>query len=274
MKTKYFTTFAVAISFLVATNVKADVITSIMHCSNTNIGLQAFDNSQIADYFAVAGSSDWVFGNFQSADKHHHNFSFNVTNTETKEVVLGTLASGQHTGNAGGFLDSAFDRGVAAGTVALSHNTSTWSTMSFVLDAVESFANSFYVYFDTHRNSMDGWINMVATVSDGSTVTLSQQAFATTAFFGFTVDEGLHFTGFEITVTDEQGVSKNNGGFHNLMVGFGDSGWNTYVPELPVITPPGEPGDSAVPAPATLAIVGLGLAGLGFARARRNKKAA
>jgi hypothetical protein len=247
--TNYLVKLVLAVSFLVAANVRADIIT-------------VYGTNDVEAYFETAASSHWMFGDLTKIDtKHGQEWGFSLLNTDTDAEAWGTIKSCQHTGNAGGFT---FGSTGDPGTMSIAHNTTLVAGITFDLNGIvttDSFIDSFYFTLAAHDNSHDSFVNVTATSANGESIQVRQQA-SVGMFFGFTLDEG-YFTEFAITITDINGKIKNNGGFDNLLIGLGDSGWYNFVDR------PGYD-DAATPEPATMLVFGLGLVGLGLAR--RNRK--
>jgi hypothetical protein len=93
---------------------------------------------------------------------------------------------------------------------------------------------------------------------------------STDLFFGFVADEGFYFTeALWFTTSADGQINMSQGDFpwgDNYRNNIGNVHWESINIGF------GNGGVNAIPEPATIAIVGLGLVGLGLARAKRRKK--
>ena len=237
--------------FAFTVGVKADVVEGT---------IMFWDNADA--YSIAAGTSDWAFGNFTDElssgttnGVRWQEYGFKVTNVVTKDVVNGSLiASGM---NGWGGALTATSTGGGAG-FSLSHNTAHMGTLTFGLSlanlVANNFIDSFYVAVAPHDASNGYKLGVTAVASDGTSL-YQEMNYQSGGFFGFTLEDG-YFTEIIVSVLG----GKPNGGFDGLAVGFGNG----------IVTPPPS-ADASVPEPATLAVMGLGLAGLAVARRKMRK---
>jgi len=261
MKTtrNYIITLALAVSFLVAANVRADLITFY---GNNKTNVEAyFTNAQAYDI--------WNFGNFEGQTNDNTFVASNGADSLNGRIVMSNT-----NGNGGGYNFG----NASEGTIQLAHNTARTTTISFDYGSnySGSLLQSFYFTTGIHDNASYGMSVIAHGIdADGKAIKYTDTYQALTkdnlGFWGFTIDEG-YFTSFEIQVTSGNG----NGGLDDFWIASGAGGWDNpfnpgkpYIP--PTLPPIGDGPDAATPEPATLAMLGLGLAGLGIARRRMKK---
>ena len=252
---------ALAASFLVATNVRADFVNLTFTTDRTN-------------YLGGVHGSDW---NFTSVGKHDGQgngnggpwtqWAFNIEN-ELGDKTTGSIFSDNFNGNG----KNGEGRGTAAvnttnGTASMSHNSANNFTISFT----DSFVDSFYIALTPWSSySAADAFNLTVNYWDSNNVLQTEkfnQTFTdSTPFLGFILDGGAFLESVWLG-----SIGTPNNGYNITGMGFGNNGFNTFYPEI--ILPPSDGGGSDVttPEPATLAMIGLGLAGLGIARRRMKK---
>ena len=226
---------ALVVVFLFSATVRADAVNLY---SDKNL------------YMDTVEAADWIFGGFDqvSGNKSPRIWEFSMLLSDG-DSSTGTLTMSDYNG-AGGLMQA--PQG-GDGTMTFWHNSANMYDISFG-DA--DFVNSFYMDIAPHSSwsaainfavTADYWLNGVKYTTDAVTVDMYN------SFFGIILDEGAYLEAINFGSTG----TPNNG--YKIEAGFGDG--DTVIELIP-----------AVPEPATLTLVGLGLAGLGgWVRARRKK---
>ena len=224
---KYFITLALAISFLVAANVQAGLVTF-------------YDNKDALQ--AGTYATDWTFGPLRQVgnDSSPMLWNFNLVNGENSvsgaslQLSVFNGASGTQSGPT-----------VSNGVLSVHHNSANRMDISF---GNADFVGSFYMSLTPHSSwkAADMFYVTADYMLDGKMLTTDQVAInENNLFFGIALDEGAYLSAIRVWST-----GTNNNGINVAEMGFRGA---------------------AIPEPGTLAMLGLGLAGLGVARRRMKK---
>ena len=185
----------------------------------------------------------------------------NPTRDESEQVgdLQGSYSLGTYSGMGAGYSHALseytgeFSSSIGTAGMIFSHNSANAASIATPDGAI----NSFYLSVGTHANesSTQGTFNVTITNSTGQTQTINNIAYG---WIGFVFDEGSYLTDIKIT----QNANPNTGFFFDFVPGDGAllNGGGDDV------------GVASTPEPATMLIVGLGLAGAGWASRRRWKK--
>ena len=264
MKTQHTLTLVFAVAFLIAVNVQADILRldDVVNLTTDRV-----------DYLGGVHGSDWIF---TGVGKHTGSGNPPWTKWELSikdsigESAMGAVYSDKFNGNgANGAGTGTVAVNTVNGTASMSHN----SANNFEISFSEPFATSFYIaltpwssysaatafnlnisYWDSegnlyHWNSVDYYEQTKTKIRFTDT----------TPFLGFNLEEGFYLASVRM-----DSIGTPNNGYAIRGMGFGDNGFIDIYPEIPP-----NPSNST-PEPATLVMIGLGLAGLGLAARRRN----
>ena len=230
-------TLAIAVTFLAAANAKA--------------GLVIFYND-LSAFTAGTFETGWKFSgtvnNFQAGGKEDFGWTLGMTNAATGSTGSAELRFTGYNSNVNNENGLARPTVSSIGLASFGDNRASSGAMSLTFEAGGDAIGSFYFNLKAHSG---GGVPFTVTVWDTTGKEHKATAFADhvndVLFFGFAFNEGVYLERFQIQAF---GNSGSNPGFWVSDMGFRGA---------------------ATPEPATLAMLGLGLAGLGIARRRMKK---
>ena len=241
---------ATAASFLFAANVQAGALPT------------AGFTTDRTEYLGGVHGTDWIFTGISGPTSGNGwaNWMFSAECADGSTQTA-TLRSHGYNGNSGVGTASV---NTEIGTASMQHNSANTFTLTFM----DKFVDSFFIALEPHSSfSAATAFNLTIAYWVGDTLrtmdTLNARFTENTPFLGIILDEGAYLH----SVTFASSGTPNNG-YRIRGMGFGDNGFDVIYPD---VTPPAPP-TAEVPAPATLAVMLLGLGALPLARRFRKNK--
>ena len=245
---KHILTLTMAVSFLLIANIRADMIT--------------FPKEQMADYFAAVGSSDWVFGSLvlQGNTKAPMTYDVTLKNTADDSTAVAKIVFDSFNGGGGSGAQNYTMAGDAMG-MSFEHNSANDIFMDFRgTNIIDSFFFDISSFTSDSKWGGKGLATVIVTSANGEVSTTTFEALQHAGWLGFIFDEDDYLATISLQVKGSPNIGWGGTKFY-----FGDGGINR--PE----EFPESPGAASTPEPATLVLMGLGLAGVGLARRRMKK---
>ena len=199
-------------------------------------------------YVSTVSQSDWAFSNFNQIgdNKQPIIWTFDLSNNASNATGLLTINNFNGAGGSSAPV-------VQDGKLSITHNSANefGIVFSFAFDSAD-YINSYYIDFDPWSSwkAANAFMVTVDYYLDGVLYQMADadatSVFKADHFWGVALDEGAYIAEINFWSTG----TNNNG--YQMTMGFG-----------------GE--KNATPEPATLALMGLGLAGVAIARRRMKK---